>query len=453
MRGRPAADEERDVALPNELLRMYRVRAGLTQTQLARLVGLRSLRMVQYWEAGTSLPKARMLQAIIAVLVERQVLRPPLIEREARRLWAAVAAEHERYRVTPYPIFDAAWFAGLAPAAPTAQVAAAAPQAPPLTTVPAAPNPFIGRGAELIHLDQLLQAGPTRLVTLVGPGGVGKTRLAREAAERVRRDVADGIWWCDLAALTEAALLPQIVAWSVGMTEAAPIGSAAALSAALRARHLLVVLDTCERLLDACARLVHDLLAACPAVRVLATSREALNIAAETVVPVEPFAVPEPAAGVTLEEVQRSDAVALFCARATAIQPAFRLDAADAPVVAAICRRLDGLPLAIELAAMQTRTATPAAIAARLDDRFALLDHGWRTAPPRQQGLQASLAWSYALLSDQEQVLLRRLAIFLGRWTVEQAVAICAEPDGGVVAPAAVPDLLTRLVGASLVVA
>ena len=318
--------------------------------------------------------------------------------------------------------------------------------------LPSQLSSFIGRDGEMSEARRLL--AETRLLTLTGTGGAGKTRLALQAAAEAVEDYPDGVWLVDLAPLSDPALLTQTVAAVLGVGEE---GGARALmetlADALRPKSLLLVWDNCEHLIDACARLAETLLRACPGLHLLATSREALEIGGEVVLPVSSLALPPVgphggAQAATPETLAGCDSVRLFVERATTALPTFRLSAGNAPAVALVCTRLDGIPLALELAAARVRVLTPEQIAARLDDRFRLLSGGSRTALPRQQTLRALIDWSYDLLPGPEKTLLRRLSVFAGGLALEAAESVCL---GGEVAEWEVLDLLSRLVAKSLV--
>ena len=329
---------------------------------------------------------------------------------------------------------------------------AAAPEADPAQTKAAPlgllPRPLtelVGREQEASTVSALLFRSP--LVTLTGPGGVGKTRLAIRVAEAWAEDQPDGVWFVDLAPLADAALVTRTVAAVLGVREEPGRALSDTLAAALRDRRLLLILDNCEHLLGACAALAARLLETSPNLRLLSTSRQALGLTGETVWRVPSLAVPDETE--SLDAVARADAVRLFVERAVSGAPGFALTPQTSPAVAQICRRLDGIPLAIELAAARARMLSPEQIAARLDDRFHLLTQGSRAALPRQQTLRAAVDWSYDLLSEPERRLLARLSVFAGGWTLEAAEAIC--PGNGLEAPD-VLDVLTELVDKSLVV-
>ncbi|MDQ7859158.1 MAG: tetratricopeptide repeat protein [Armatimonadota bacterium] len=304
---------------------------------------------------------------------------------------------------------------------------------------------FVGREREMARVRELV--GRTPLLTLTGPGGGGKTRLALQVAADLIDAFRDGVWLVELASISDGAVVPHAVSAALGAREVPGRPLEVSLVDYLRSRELLLVLDECEHLLDSCARLAEGLLRQCPGLRVLATSREPLHIAGETALVVGPLAVPE-AGRAGAGEIARAEAVRLFVDRATAAAPGFVLTDANARWVAEICRRLDGIPLAIELAAARLKMLPVEAIADRLGDRFRLLAGGARTALPRQQTLRATIEWSHALLADRERLLFRRLAVFAGGFTLEAAEAVCAGPDLPAIE---VLDLLSRLVDKSLV--
>jgi predicted ATPase/DNA-binding NarL/FixJ family response regulator len=319
--------------------------------------------------------------------------------------------------------------------------------------LPVALTPCIGREQDVDAVVRLLAA--TRLLTLTGSPGVGKTRLALEVAGGLVSMFPDGVWMVELAPLADAALVPQAVATALGVREQPHRSVLDTLAAAGRDRQLLLVLDNCEHLVDACASLTNALLQVCPGLVILATSREPLGIAGETAWRVPSLAIPDvdgpsPVGSADESALSESAAVRLFVERARAARPTFVLTEPYARPVARICHRLDGIPLALELAAARVTALSVEQIADRLDDRFGLLTGGNRTALPRQRTLRAAVDWSYDLLSEAEQALLRRLAVFAGGWSLEAAEAICA---GLEIDSFEVLDLLQRLVERSLVVA
>ena len=284
-----------------------------------------------------------------------------------------------------------------------------------------------------------------RLLTLTGPGGSGKTRLALEIAAECLGDFTDGAWLVALAPIADPALVSRAVAQALGLDDKSGQTVQRALSEHLRDKSLLLMLDNCEHLVAACAELAESLLQAAPGLRILATSREALGVTGENSYPVPALPLPDAGQTPTLEVLAQSEAVRLFVERAAAVRPVFALTEDNAAAVAQICQRLDGIPLAIELAAARTRALTADQIAARLDKRFGLLTSGSRTAPPRQQTLRGAIDWSYDLLSPAERRLLRRLSVFAGGWSLEAAEEAAGAPEA--------LDLLSQLVSKSLVLA
>nr|BFE82116.1 hypothetical protein GCM10020093_047170 [Planobispora longispora] len=310
----------------------------------------------------------------------------------------------------------------------------------PVTNLPAAVSKLIGRDGALAEICSL--AGDERLVTLTGPGGVGKTRLALAAAARLADSFEDGAWLVELDHGTRSPAEAVMAALDI-KEDAGPATPADRLADALRSRRLLLVLDNCEHLVEQVAELAELLLRAVPGLRVLATSREPLAVDGEVLWGVPPLDLPT---SVDLTAMARSDAVRLFVARAAASARGFALEAGNAQAVAQICRRLDGIPLALELAATRVRALGVQGVAARLDDRFRLLASGQRGAPPRQQTLTAVIDWSWELLTDEERRVLRRLAVHRDGCTLEAAESVCGEDGLDVL------DLLARLVDRSLVV-
>ncbi len=305
---------------------------------------------------------------------------------------------------------------------------------------------FVGRSRELADVRRLL--GETRLLTLTGSGGAGKTRLALQAGDEMRGQFEHGVWLVELAALTDPALIDQEIALALSVREEPGLPLSATLRTYLQPKALLLILDNCEHLLEGCARLAARLLPACPHLRLLATSREPLGVGGETSWAVPPLSSPKLSEVLSVEQLGQYESVQLLVDRATAVQPAFVLSAGNAKAVAQVCRRLDGIPLALELAAARVRSLSMDQVAQRMDDRFRLLTGGSRTALPRQQTLRAVIDWSYDLLTEAERTLLGRLSIFAGGWTLEAAEAVCA---GGDIYSEDVLDLLSQLVSKSLV--
>jgi non-specific serine/threonine protein kinase len=307
---------------------------------------------------------------------------------------------------------------------------------------------LVGRDREVADLRQLLLSDDGRLVTLTGVGGCGKTRLALGVAASLIGSFKDGVRLVELAAVVDPALVPQAVASVLSVRERSDRSLRDALVAHLARRQVLLVLDNCEHLVKVCAELADTLLQGCPGVRVLATSREALHIPGERAWRVPSLAIPDPHSIVRPEQLTRFAAAQLFVERAQAVQSNFGVTPRSAPVLAAICARLEGLPLAIELAAAWVRALGVEQILERLDDVFGLLVGGSQLGPSRQQTMRATLDWSYGLLAPSEQIVFQRLAVFVGGWSLEAAEVVCS---GGGVAPQEVLGLLTRLVDASLV--
>ena len=297
-----------------------------------------------------------------------------------------------------------------------------------LGNIPAEATSFVGRRRELAEVRTKLAGA--RLVSLVGPGGVGKTRLAIRIAAGLGRGFRDGAWLAELAEVTDPGLADGAVLAALGLRDQAAAEPLALLASYLRDKELLLVVDNCEHLLEAAAGVVTCLLRAAPGVRVIATSREPLSVAGEHVVPVPPLELPAPGPAGPLASLRRSEAVMLFTERAAAASGAFELTTANQAAVADLCRRLDGLPLAIELAAVRTRVLSVAQILDRLADRFGLLTGGSRGALPRHQTLRTTIEWSHDLLTEGERAVLRRCCAFAGRFTLEDAESVCSAPGG-----------------------
>lgn len=304
---------------------------------------------------------------------------------------------------------------------------------------------FIGRKQEITEITTLLST--SRLTTLTGVGGSGKTRLAMQAARQKLDSYADGIWLVDLAPLSDPTLLPSLVVTGLGLSKSHGVPDIDAILGYLRERNVLLLLDNCEHLIEAVSRLLGVILENCPGTRILATSREPLNITGEFVWQTPTLPLPDQNVPHPFEELPRFDAIRLFMERATTALPSFQLTAANAEAVVQLCRRLDGIPMAIELAAVWVKLLKVEQIVARLDDRFRLLVWGERAAPPRHQTLRALIDWSYDWLLPAEQRLLRRLSVFAGTFSLEAVEAICDDMDEGNVL-----ELMFQLANKSLVV-
>jgi len=312
--------------------------------------------------------------------------------------------------------------------------------------LPADLTSFVGRRQEVRDVkDQLSSA---RLVTLTGMGGVGKTRLAQRVGWELRRGFRDGVWLVELAALRDPGLIAQTVAAALGIRDPSEGSSGVGLAELLVQRQMLLVLDNCEHLLEPCAVLADALLRAAPELRILATSRQAMGIQGERIVVVPPLSVPEPEVDAPPESLLRYEAVKLFVDRATAVRSTFRLDRANQAAVIGICQRLEGVPLAIELATGRLRALSVDQLTDRLDQRHGLLSGGSRVALPRQQTLRALIDWSFELCSSMERLLWERLSVFLGGFDLDAAEQVC---EDSLIHSSDVLDLLANLVDKSIV--
>ena len=315
-----------------------------------------------------------------------------------------------------------------------------------LTNLPAPLTTFIGREKEQADVIRLVTKH--RLVTLTGPGGVGKTRLSTKVGEQLLRDYDSGVWFVEFAPVLDPLLVPRTTAIVVGLREESQLPVIDMLSDYLREKQILIILDNCEHLLDACAQLADTLLKRCPGLKILITSREVLGILGEAVYLVPSLELPDMQQ--LLERFRDYESVRLFEERAQLVRIDFSLTIENASSVAKICNRLDGIPLAIELAAAQMSTFSAKQIEERLRERFRLLASGNRAALPRHQTLRAAIDWSYNLLSDPEQVLFQRLSVFVGGWSLEAAESVCR---GGLIKSQDVLNLLEQLINKSLVIA
>jgi len=326
---------------------------------------------------------------------------------------------------------------------------------PPLRTLAARPHnlpiqltSFVGRAKEIAEIRHLL--GTSRLLTLVGPGGAGKTRLAIQTAAEVLEAFKDGVWFVELGPLSDPVMIPQVTASTLGIREPAR-GALEALLDSVQARATLIIFDNCEHVLAGCADLARTLLLSAPRLQIMATSREPLSVPGEVAYRVLPLSLPMPSAHLPpLHELSTFESVRLFVDRATAAEPSFRLTADNAGAVAEICWRLDGIPLAIELAAARIKVLSPEQIAARLNNRFRLLSGGSRAVLLHHRTLQAALDWSHELLGPREKTLLRRLFVFSGWFTLDAVESICSDNE---LAQDDLLNVLTSLVDKSLVIA
>lgn len=326
---------------------------------------------------------------------------------------------------------------------------------PPLKTLeiyrhnlPAQTTAFIGREKEIAEIKKLV--ADHRIVTLTGSGGAGKTRLSLQVAAECLDQFANGVWFIELAALADPSLITGSVLSAMGLHE--KDSNFNTLANIIGNQSVLLILDNCEHLIEDCARLVERLTQACPKLHVLASSREAFEIAGEHPYRVPSLPFPDPKLLPSLEEIAESESVQLFVERVKTYAPTFSLTEKNASSVAQICSRLDGIPLALELAAARVKVMSVEQMASRLGDVFSLLTSGSRTALPRQQTLRALIEWSYDLLSDAEKTVFRRLSAFSGGWSLEAAEAVCADAGQNGILPHMVMDILARLVDKSLVI-
>lgn len=391
------------------LLRGHRARLGLSQEDLAlRVAPPLSVRALGNIERGQTRPHRYTVDALATALDLAAPARAALLA-----AWRA--------HPTPHPAANA----GVDAISTGTRTEAGAGDAP--AGLPATPTALVGRVAEEAAVAALLARPEGRLLTLTGPGGVGKTRLALQVAHATRERYADGVAFVDLAPLGEGRGVPDALARALGVAARGERSPRAALIAHLRPRQMLVLLDNAEHVLEATAEEVAALHGACPALRLLVTSRVVLRLRGEQVYPLEPLATPDPAVRLAVAALGQVPAVALFVQRAQAVQPAFALTPANATAVAALCTRLDGLPLAIELAAARVGSLSPAALLARMDRTLGVLTGGARDLPARQRTLRDTIAWSEELLAPEEQALFRRLAVFAGGGTLEAVEVVGAD--------------------------
>ena len=446
-----------------DLLKYLRRRAYLTQRELAIAVGY-SEAHISRLEQNQRLPDLAVLAALFipALGLEDEP------ETVARLMELAAAARGERLPATATLSVTHSVTQEISE---TIETVAAVPP----INLPLQLTSFIGREVEMAELERLLTPSApldaqgsavrerARLLMLAGPGGTGKTRLALQVATNTLAAFPDGVWFVELAALTDPTLVAETVAGVLGLRDGQSLAPLVSLVNYARDKTMLLLLDNCEHLIAACAELIETLLRACPMLAVLATSRETLSIAGETVYQVPSLAAPDPRQRPPFAALTQFEAVRLFVERAGAAMPGFALTPDNAPAVVQVCRQLDGIPLALELAAARLKLMRVEEIATRLADGFQLLTGGSRTALPRHQTLRALIDWSYNLLPGPERALLRRLAAFAGGWTLEAAEAVCGgvrgegrEERGEVYqpeSPISIVESLAQLVNKSLIVA
>ena len=404
------------------LLRRFRIAAGLTQEELAQRAKL-SIRAISDLERGV---RHAPHKDTLALLIEAMALG----EGDARLLREAARRAHP-----PRPAVTRASTVG-------------DPVAPPLAGIPVSLTPLIGREREEAAIAHLLSGSDTRLLTLTGTAGIGKTRLAQQVALHMRVTYRDGTVFIPLTTINTHALVLPTIAQALGLREEPGTAVFALLRTALAEQDRLLILDNFEHVIEAAPSIV-ALLAACPNVKVLVTSRAALRVRGEHEFAVPPLDIPDLERLPALGDLAQYASIALFVRRAQAVCPTFALTAELGPVVAAICARLDGLPLAIELAAARIKVVSPQALLTRLDSSLSLLTRGAVDLPEQQQTMRHAISWSYDLLTEPERRLFRRLAVFVGGWTAEAADAVCAEPgEQGT----GILDRLAALVDKSLVV-
>jgi predicted ATPase/DNA-binding XRE family transcriptional regulator len=408
-----------------ELLRAYRRQAGLTQEELADRAEL-SVRGLRYLEGEARRPHVGTIRRIGDAL--------SLTDAERSRLVTAAAA-------------GSGWSVLTGGKADRPELEG--DEELPPSNLSDEPTPFIGREREVAAVVELLQESRARLVTLTGPGGTGKTRLARRVGATLRPEFWDGVYLVLLDSLADAALVPAAIAGTLGVRAAPGSDLLDTLRGYLETKRLLLILDNFEHLIDA-SPVVASLLDASRTLRILVTSRTPLRLLREHELPVPPLAVPDREATASADTLAQNEAVALFAERAAAVKPGFAVTAANAPAIAGICLRVDGLPLAIELAAARIRVLPPDALLSRLNQSLGLLTGGGADRPARHQTLRAAIDWSYQLLEPGEQALLRRLAVFAGGWTLDAAEAVCS---GDGLSGEEVLDRLDGLLQRSLVAA
>jgi non-specific serine/threonine protein kinase len=415
-----------------EWLKRRRGSEGWTQEQLALKISC-STSALRKFESEERRPSAEVIEQLADIFNIPQEERKSFL-RYARGDWQAISSENEE---VPWHVSRPASRSNL----------------------PASTTSFIGREKEQAEIKHLVEQN--RLVTLAGAGGIGKTRLSLETAHQLLSAFPDGIWFIELAPVSDPALLSQLIVNTLGLLDQANRSPQTMLTDFLQSKHALLILDNCEHLILACAQLVEILLRTCPDLKILTTSREALNIDGESLYLVPTLTIPD-SVNATLDALSESEAAKLFLERAGSTGTGFTLTGENAPSIAEICRHLDGIPLALELAAARVKLLRVEEIAVRLNDSFRLLTGGARTALPRHQTLRAMIDWSHDLLSEPERALLRRLSVFAGGWSLEAAEQVTSSRGNEETENARaihdlqamdILDLLTSLVNKSLIIA
>jgi predicted ATPase/transcriptional regulator with XRE-family HTH domain len=416
-----------------ELLRDHRRAVGLTQAELAERAGVSPRSISGLEREDAHIPRRDTVDLLVQALG---------LEGPARQAFEAIVDRRRGPRLNPNP--------GATPAQrPVKRESSIAERAvePLKHNLPRSLTSFVGREHELTELTHVLPTAP--LLTLVGAGGVGKTRLAQELVGNHLERYVDGSWLVELAGLADPSLLPGAVAAAVGLRDVHARSITTILTDYLSTKHVLLVLDNCEHLVEACAELVAHLLRTCPHLHVLATSREPLAIAGEITWRVPPLGLPDLQQPLSAEQITATPAVRLFIERARAVDNTLVLTESNAAAIARICIDVDGIPLALELAAARVRVLTLEQLAERLAYDSGVLGGVDRAGLPQHQTIRATIDWSHDLLCEQERVLLRRLSVFAGSWTLDMAEKVCS--DAGIEA-ADILDLLTQLVDRSMVV-
>ncbi len=461
-------DEKSSKDWPHDWIKKIRSRPArhnlskrIRQVDLARQVGV-DPRTVQQWENGDRLPSVGSLKRLIQVFLEEGLFLEGAQRKEAEELWLAVKRFSEARSATKreFPDFDVTWFETVASFEGSAQEGRVATQAVSLATQSQLPKPlslFVGRSQSMADLKEQLKNHS--LVSIVGPGGIGKTSLAVRVASTLAEMYPDGIWMFEFGAVKEHHFLGQYLLSTMGLQNQGNRTDLQTILDVISEKRMMFIFDNCEHIIDACAALAESLLMAAPALSIMVTSRESLNISGEYVYRIPPLSFPGEEYSLEMlseEEIKEFEAVQLFMERAFLVAPKLQPTLANLQLVGAICKKLEGIPLAIELAASRMSMLTLEQMEKRLASLLTLLTAGKRNAVPRQKTLKSTIDWSYDLLTDKEQLLLRRLSVFSGGFTLEAVERICScEPALPIrddkLAREDMLDLLSGLVNKSLV--